>query len=199
MLAAPDDRERWNARHARSLAEGTVDATPAEWLAEREALFAARAPGRALDVACGLGRHALWLARLGFTVDAVDVADIAVAHVAAMARERGLSVRASREELRAPGSLPEPPYDAIVVVHFLDRDLLPRFADALAPGGLLAVEAFLAHPGADWGPSNPDHVLAPGELPRLLGGLDVVHADEAPYRGRRKARVLAVRVPEPRP
>ena len=176
-----------------------MDATPAEWLAEREGRFASRAPGRALDVACGLGRHALWLARLNFTVDAVDVADVAVAHVAAAAKEHGLPVRASRGELRAPDSLPEPPYDAIVVVNFLDRDLLPCFAGALAPGGLLAVEAFLAHPGADWGPSNPDHVLAPGELSRLLGDLDVVHADEAPYRGRRKARALAVRVPERRP
>ena len=80
----------------------------------------------------------------------------------------------------------------IVVTNYLQRELLGGLVGALAPGGLLAVEAFLAHPDSEWGPRDPAKVLAPGELPGLLadGGGSY---DEAPHRGRVKARALVRR------
>jgi len=81
----------------------------------------------------------------------------------------------------------------IVVTNYLQRELLGGLVGALAPGGLLAVEAFLAHPDSEWGPRDPAKVLAPGELPGLLAGTEVVSYDEAPHRGRVKARGLVRR------
>src|SRR4051794_32227091 len=87
-------RERWNARHRDA---GVAD--PAEWVLSHRRVLEARLPGRALDVACGVGRHAVFLAELGFHVDAVDVSDVAVARVRAVADERRLPIIAMRADL----------------------------------------------------------------------------------------------------
>lgn len=189
-------RARWNERHGATVAAGTVDDSPSPWLAEQAPVLAARAPGRALDVGCGLGRHALMLAGLGFEVDALDVSDVAVERLAAVARERRLAIAAAQTDLGERPVLPRPPYDVIVDVNFLERPLLPVLADALGPDGLLAVEGFLADPEAGWGPTRPAFVLARGELPALLEGLeglDVVSYAEVEQHGRVKARALARR------
>lgn len=184
-------RARWNERHAATVAAGAVDDAPAPWLAEQAPVLRARAPGRALDVGCGLGRHAIMLAGLGFEVDALDVSDVAVERVARVARERQLPIAAAQADLSARPAVPRPPYAVIVDTNFLERPLLPVLSAALEPGGLLAVEGFLADPLARWGPTSPAFVLAPGELPTLLEGLDVVSYEEAEQHGRVKARALA--------
>lgn len=182
----------WDERFARALADGPPD-PPAPWLLAHRDRLAALAPGRAADVACGLGRHALLLAELGFEVDALDASGVALGHVAATARERSLPVTAVHVDLRAQPGLPRPPYAVVVVTNYLQRELLPVLTAALAPGGLLAIEAFLAHPSPEWGPRDPEFVLAPGELERLLDGMEPVLLEEAPHRGRVKARALVRR------
>ena len=164
---------------------------PAPWLVAHAELLAARAPGRAADVACGLGRHARLPAELGFAVDAVDDAAFALDFVERDAHRRGLDIRVHRIDLRARPHVPRPPYAVIVVTNYLQRDLLPVLAAALEPGGLLAVEAFVAHPAPEWGPRHPEHVVAPGELRDLLATTPLVHYAEAPHSGRVKARALA--------
>lgn len=183
----------WDERFARALAEQDAPGPPAPWLVAHGDALAALAPGRAADVACGLGRHAVMLAELGFEVDALDASQVGLGHLAGVARERGVAIRCSRVDLRAHPALPRPPYAAVVCTNYLRRELLGVLVDALAPGGLLAVEAFLAHPDPEWGPSDPAMVLAPNELPALLAGTRVVAYDEAPHRGRIKARALVRR------
>jgi SAM-dependent methyltransferase len=168
-----DERERWNERYGRGA--GPVGLDPSAWLADHGALLEAQPRGRALDIACGMGRNALFLAGLGFHVDAVDVSDVAVETTRARAAERGAAVRAVRADVRAD-PFPEPPYEVIANLNFLERALFGPIAQALAPGGLLVFETFGRDqrevPGSTL---DPRLTLAPNELLRAFAGLRVLH------------------------
>jgi SAM-dependent methyltransferase len=159
------DRERWDARHA--VATGTV-AAPPDALRGREHLLPAG--GRALDVACGRGAVAAWLAGRGFAVDAVDVSPVGLAAGAALAP----GVRWIAHDLTAglPPSCPGP-YDVVVCQRYRDPALYPALAAALAPGGLLVLTV-LSEVGDSGGPFR----AAPGELPAAFPGLEHLAHDE---------------------
>ncbi|MGW9433744.1 SAM-dependent methyltransferase, partial [Streptomyces decoyicus] len=121
-------------------------------------------PGDALDLGCGDGGDALWLARLGWHVTAVDISAVAVERLAALVRSHGLGDRVAtvRADLRT--SFPPGGFD-LVCAHYLhtpfDLDratVLRSAAHALRPGGrLLVVGPGAAPPGAwDHEPPNPD-------------------------------------------
>jgi SAM-dependent methyltransferase len=134
------DRERWNAKHRDVCVGGTETR---EWLARHRDLLAEQVPGRALDVACGAGREAVYLAELGLAVDAVDVSDVATERVRERAGEGAPEIEARRMDLSDPETaFPHPSYDVICCFYFLKRPLLARLAAALAPGGLLFYETF---------------------------------------------------------
>jgi tellurite methyltransferase len=123
------DRERWNASWSD---RGEAVAAPAAFLVEHEALLPRR--GRALDVAGGAGRHAVWLARRGLEVTLVDVSDRALELAAATGVElRLLRLDLDREEL--PAEL----FDVVVCFHFLDRANRDGYVSRLADGGLLVI------------------------------------------------------------
>jgi len=132
------------------------DPTPSPWV-ERFAPMI-RPGGRVLDVACGSGRHARFLAKLGFEVDAVD------RDLAAFA-DLPPGVTAREADLEA-GAWPYPGerFDAIVVANYLHRPLLPVLVAALEAGGLLVYETFAAGNERFGKPANPAFLLAPGEL-----------------------------------
>ncbi len=183
-------RDRWNDKH-RDARVG--DWTPREWLVEHEALVDEQPKGRALDVACGRGREALWLAERGFVVDAVDVSDVAVDGVTDAARERALPVQASRVDLvETPGPFPREPYDLVVSFYFLERSLFPRMAAALAPGGLLVVETFTRDHAEVLGRDMPARFLLDhNELLTAFSGLRVLRYREAIIDGNGHARAVA--------
>lgn len=189
------DGERWDARHREALAAGSPDLPPAPALVEHHALIAAQPRGSALDVAAGLGRNAVHLARLGFSVDAVDVSAVAVEHLAGVARAHGLPLRAQQCDL-ATAPLPGAAYELVVVTCFLERRLYALLPEALAPGGLLLFETFLPDPGATYGPQDPARVLEPGELRAAFGGLDVIaYREGRPGPDSRPVASLAARRP----
>ena len=172
--------ERWNARYSQSF-EPFPD-RPSEWLVEHRALLGGH--GRALDVACGDGRNAAYLARLGYDVEAIDASDVAVDALRAAARERGMAVTAHVVDLeREP--LPAGPYDVVVTMNFLQRDLFGPLRAALAPGGLLFYETLGASHVEELGRSfNPAYLLERGELLRAFGSLEVVaHHEGVAARG----------------
>ena len=108
MSEPEDPREKWNARYA-AKGQELFERAPSEWVAEHRDVIVAHGPGRALDVARGGGRNAFFLAEHGFDVDAVDVSDVAIDGVTAMAERRGLRVTTARADVeRTP--FPRPPY-----------------------------------------------------------------------------------------
>jgi 2-polyprenyl-3-methyl-5-hydroxy-6-metoxy-1,4-benzoquinol methylase len=135
-----------------------------------------------LDVACGFGGTSLFLASLGYRVDAVDVSGVALAQVQAEALRRGLQVSLIQADL-SRWWVPARRYDLIVMKYYLNRELMPQLARGLRPGGLLFIETRNEHflsvrPGFD-----PAFLLQLGELRRFAedAGLDLLHvADGTP-------------------
>jgi tellurite methyltransferase len=163
-------RERWNERRSEGGFEPFPD-TPADWLVEHRRLLGDG--GRALDVACGDGRNALYLARLGFEVDAVDVSDVAIDALRAAAPERAPSVRPQVIDLERE-SLPVAEYDVVLNFNYLKRDLFGALERALLPGGWLVFETLgRAHIDELGKRINPAYVLDDNELLRAFPGLRV--------------------------
>lgn len=195
---AATDRERWNRRYSERYAERTYDFSPSRWLAEIEhRLAATRADARALDLACGPGRNAVWLAERGWTVDAWDLSDVALSILVYEREERaarGFSLPIDVREIDLDiAEIPATTYDLILNILFLDRRLWPGMAAALRPGGLLAFETFVNLPGGRTSEVSPEHLLRPGELRAAFEalGLQTIVYDEDGPRG--TARLLARR------
>jgi 2-polyprenyl-3-methyl-5-hydroxy-6-metoxy-1,4-benzoquinol methylase len=166
--------------------------SPARWLTDHAQLLP-RA-GRALDVACGSGRHALWLAERGFSTTALDRDDALVHELHAEAARRGLEVHADVVDLEHEAfALDRSSFDVIVVVHYLHRPLFNGLLAALRPGGVLVYETFTRAQAQRGRPTNPAYLLEPGELLRRVDGLDVLASREGEFEGRMVASVVARR------
>jgi SAM-dependent methyltransferase len=164
--------------------------SPTSWLVDHAHVLPTS--GTALDVACGRGRHAIWLAEHGLTVRAVDRDADAIETLAAEARNRGLAIRAELCDLEGSDpALGHETTDVIVVVHYLHRSLFPSLIRALRTDGLLVYETFTQAQAKRGKPTNPAFLLAPGELLELIAPLEVISAREGVFDGRDVASVLA--------
>ena len=171
-------REDWNARYA---------GTELLWTAQPNRLFAAEIegiePGRALDVACGEGRNAVWLAELGWQVTGIDFSDVALGKAAELARARGVEV----EWVAADVLVHEPPpgaFDLVAVLYLqLPHDelarALRRAARAVAPGGALIVLGHDTRNLTDGygGPRDPSVLFTPADVVASLDDLVVERAE----------------------
>ncbi len=143
---------------------------------QRELLIGARGR-RALDVACGDGTNAVFVAQLGLEVDAVDISDAAIEIVRATA-DRGWPITGIRADLEQE-PLPDGPYDVVVVISYLQRSLFDELARVLARGGLLIYETYTrAHAEMLGKTMRAEFMLAPGELRTSFPGLDVLRYEE---------------------
>ena len=163
-----EDRRRWDERHA----EAGIAEVDAGAFAPIEHLFPVE--GRALEVACGRGKTAVWLAGRGMCVLGVDVSPVAVDLAGQLALRNGVADRCQFELWDLDEGLPlGQPVDLVLCHMFrepsLDRALLER----TAPGGLLAV-ASLSEVGGESGRFR----ARPGELRDAFGELELIADDE---------------------
>ncbi len=135
---------------------------PSAWIVRFAPLI--RPGGQVLDLACGSGRHARWLASLGFEVDAVDRDPSLFPEP-----PEGVVLRSADLE-GAPWPYPGKRFDAIVATNYLHRPLLPVLVESLEPGGVLLYETFALGQERFGKPSNPDFLLRPGELLEAVRG-----------------------------
>ena len=171
-------REDWNARYA---------GTELLWTAQPNRLFAAEVEdlpaGRALDVACGEGRNAVWLAERGWRVTAIDFSDVALAKGARLADSRGVEVEWVVADVLE--HTPEPRSFDLVAVLYLQLPhaelarVLRSAAAALAPGGTLVV---IGHDATNLtagygGPRDPSVLFTPDDVVAELGDLVVERAE----------------------
>lgn len=171
-MKAESDRERWDRKYAAG--EGPAHFRPKPFLVEQRALLTG---GRALDAACGFGGNALYLAGLGYQVEAIDASGVALTRARAEARRRAVQVQFIQADL-GRWWLPPARYDLILVFFYLNREFSSRLAEALGPGGLL----FQANRNQRYRTVrpdfDPDYLVEPGELRRLAldTGLEVLYA-----------------------
>jgi SAM-dependent methyltransferase len=162
----------WDERH-RAAAERD-DAPPLPLVIETASEMK---PGRALDLACGAGRNALWLAEHGWSVTAVDGSPAAIELVRTRASTRGVNVNAQVADLEKGEYAIEPSHwDLVVICYYLQRDLFEPAKRGVVPGGVLAAIVLLGEgrfsvkPGelrgyfSDWELLH-DHEGNPGESP----------------------------------
>jgi 2-polyprenyl-3-methyl-5-hydroxy-6-metoxy-1,4-benzoquinol methylase len=171
-------REDWNARYAQ---KGLL------WTAEPNRLFAAEIgelePGRALDVGCGEGRNAVWLAERGWSVTAVDFSDVALAKAGELAARRGVDVEWVPADVLDYEPEPEA-FDLVAVLYLqLPHVELTRViraaVQALAPGGTLVVLGHDSTNLADGygGPRDPAVLFTPDDVVAELRGLKLERAE----------------------
>ncbi len=137
-------------------------AAPSAWVTRWAPLIP---PGAVLDVASGSGRHARFLAQLGYSVTAVDREPQSIPGVR--------FIQADLED-GSPWPLPGERFQGIVVTNYLHRPLFPVLADSLAPGGVLIYDTFMLGNERFGKPSNPAHLLCPGELWDAFASLHVI-------------------------
>jgi SAM-dependent methyltransferase len=124
------------------------------------------AGGTVLDLACGRGRHARYLAGLGYRVEALDRDSAALATLEGVA---GVATRCADVE-GSPWPYGAGRFDGIVVTNYLHRPLMGGLLDALGPGGVLIYETFALGNEKLGRPSNPEFLLRPGELLQWVEG-----------------------------
>jgi len=166
-----------------------LTATPSPWVIEHAAFIPES--GRVLDLACGSGRHAIWLAGQGYRVDAVDRDPLAVAGLQGYANIHAVIADLETgnwpvddpqyHEMYAAGEADggvSGIYDGIIVSRYLFRPLLAVLAQMLAPGGVLIYETFMVGNERYGRPSNPDYLLRPDELKSVYAPLLEIRAFE---------------------
>ena len=191
---ADDPIERWNRRYLGGDAPTEPSAAVVELLQDLPG-------GRALDVAGGAGRHAIWLAQRGFEVLLLDASEVGLRLAGERAQRADVTLRVLQRDLGVD-PLPSGPFDLVVVVAFLDHDVLDAVPEVLVPGGrLVFVQPTTTNLERHERPPRP-FLLQPGEMAQVAErlGLEVEVCDEAwwpdgRHQARLRARRSAVRAP----
>ena len=127
-------------------------------------------PGKALDLACGPGRHAVWLAKLGWNVDAVDGSSAALDQLRSFAKESNcthkINTTCTDLEVEPPVfQVPKEHYDLIINCHFLHRPLFRAIQHGVRKGGYFIG---IIHLATTTSPNQHSYLVQPGELTTLV-------------------------------
>lgn len=214
-----EDRARWDARYAALPVSSDWSPSPllvdaVRQLSRRRGTLRGLA---ALDVACGAGRNSLMLAAAGFRVDGLDISAQGLA--LARRREQRLRPRGGLEpevdgqrlpvrwiEADLEQKLPvSGPYDLIVMIRYLDLNLLEALCELLNADGLLVAELHMAADGSGHGPAagprNPNFLVQPGELAARCRSLHILLSregliDSGDGRQESLAQLVGTRLPD---
>jgi SAM-dependent methyltransferase len=186
------DRERWDRRYrVRKFALG-----------EEANLFLRRyirrlSQGKALDIAAGEGKNAVFLARHGFQVDAVDISPIGLAKAKRLAKKAGVSIHPLLADLDH-FLIPEEHYDLIADFYFLSRRLIPKIKRGLRTGGKVIFETYLIDQLdlGTGGPRDPKYFLRHNELLRFFEGFRILIYREGIFEERGKKKAIASLIAE---
>jgi len=163
---AVEDKQKWNKKYQNN----PISDKPIKLITD----FAKLATGtKALDVACGMGRHSKYLASQGFEVDALDISSLAIDALQGIPNINPIEVDFDTYTLSKNA------YDLIVCTFFLKRELFPQMIDALNEDGILIYETFVYHPDNQQVPSQRSYLLEEGELENTFSNaLDLIESRE---------------------
>ncbi len=168
-----DVQRKWNDRWSDKAPAANWQ--PDSWLQRVSPLLPR---GAALDIACGIGRNALYLAEQGLSVTAVDISDVALAQLEQEAKRRGLKLSPLQLDLENGPSLPPGPFDLVLNMFYLYRPLVPQLLALVRPGGVAVFRTF-SQAGADcFGAAPADIALHEAELLEIFSGWEVLQHEE---------------------
>ncbi len=134
---------------------------PAQFLVDNITLLP---KGRVFDVAMGNGRNAVYLARMGFNIEGVDISSEAVSDALELARKAGVAIRVETVDLEAEYSIKKGAYSVIICFNYLQRSLIAQIKDGLKEGGVVVYETYIVDQAKFGRPKNPDYLLRHNEL-----------------------------------
>jgi SAM-dependent methyltransferase len=134
---------------------------PAQFLVENTGLLP---KGKALDLAMGNGRNALYLAKRGFEVEGVDISAESVNGALESAKNFGVNLKAMVADLENSYRIEKDSYEVIVCFNYLYRPIIPQIKEGLCRGGMVVYETFIVDQVQFGKPKNPDHLLKHNEL-----------------------------------
>jgi tellurite methyltransferase len=147
--------------------------------------------GRVLDVAMGTGRNAIYLARMGFDIEGVDISADSAKSAREAAARSGVVIRSEIADLEKEYRIRAGAYDAIICFNYLQRSLIPQIKAGLRVGGVLIYETYLVDQ-AQWAkPKNPDFLLKHNELLRLFSDLRCLRYREGVFEDGDKRKAIA--------
>jgi tellurite methyltransferase len=178
-----EERQRWDRRYRDSGKDQREADVFFTWAYETFVAPAFPIPGRALDLAGGLGRHAMWLAQRGWSTSLVDISEVAIEKAKAQARKLSKQIEFHNQNA-AQFLATDQQYDLVLVFYFLDRNLFSAIAEVVRPGGFLLYKTFTtAQRRVSQGPTDPSHLLKPGELRGAFPSLRLLHYSEIVAQG----------------
>jgi SAM-dependent methyltransferase len=149
-------------------------------------------PGRALDLACGTGHNALWLAQHGWSVTAIDGASTAIEFLRHRAGDAGITIDAQVADLEdASFTISPGRYYLIAMCYYFQRNLIEPCKRGLVPGGVIVVIALLMEPGKE----NSTFRLPPAELRGYFEDWDILHYSEGSDEWQHEVAELVARRP----
>ena len=175
-----DEKSLWNQKYSEG-SHTSLSPDPLLVSAHQEFLSAQPA-GNALDVAGGVGRHALWLAQRGWQVKLMDISEVGVRRAEENAKAAGMAASISTEvrDLNAMPDLGCKQYDLVLVFFFLQRSLFPALIATLKPGGVLLYKTYTTEQRRfSGGPSHPTFLLQTNELLHAFSPLRILHYHES--------------------
>ena len=178
-----DEKASWNKKYSEG-SHSSLDPDPFLVSAYDEFLFDTT-PGLVLDIAGGVGRHAIWLAQRGWRTRLIDISDVGIG-LAEKNASRALGpvakeflITAEVADLDSIQDFGREQYDLVLVFYFLQRELFPALAAALKPGGILIYKTYTTEQkNFAGGPSHPMFLLEPNELLREFSSMRVLHYHE---------------------
>lgn len=174
---ALEDKFRWDKQYQTAQRIGA----PSQFLQhclESESWPAPR--GKALDIACGQGRNAIYLAQRGFDVTAVDISSVALEEGQRRAQEENLSIEWQQADLERL-TLPANEYDLVINFDYLQRSLIDASKRAVKVTGRIIFETYLIDQAAIGHPKNPDYLLKHNELLDAFRDFRVLHYREGKF------------------
>ncbi|MCJ7682934.1 MAG: class I SAM-dependent methyltransferase [Desulfobacteraceae bacterium] len=120
--------------------------------------------GRALDLAMGGGRNAVYLAKIGYETEGIDISRKEVGAALELARKSGVGLKTHIQDLEGNVHFDEASYDVIICFNYLHRPLIPKMKDALRTEGMIVYETYIVDQAQFGRPRNPNHLLERNEL-----------------------------------
>ncbi len=188
------DRKRWDKRFGRK--EFALGKGPNPFLKKHISLLS---KGKALDIATGEGRNAVFLAQNGFGVDAVDISQEGLKKTRKLAREKGVKVNTLLVDLDHY-QIEKDRYDLIANFYFLKRRLIQRIRKGLRKGGRVVFETYILEHRTlgTGGPKQAKYFLKPNELLRLFKDFRILFYREGIFREGGKRKAIASLIAEKR-